>query len=77
MFCENCGSLILDEDKFCGSCGHLQSENPNTSNRKFTPVKVIDTGLIKLFKSYFIKPVSFFSEVKEGNLLKSSIALLF
>lgn len=76
MFCKNCGSEILNGDKFCGICGCEQTGNSGMSRGTLTQVKVMDTGLIKLFKNYFIKPVSFFSELKGEDLLKSSIALL-
>lgn len=75
MFCKNCGSEILDGDRFCGSCGCQQFEN-DMRKETFTTVKPIDSGIIKVFKNYFIKPVSFFSELKDEELLKSSIALL-
>lgn len=76
MFCKNCGNVISDGDRFCGTCGQQQSGSAGISRETLASVKVMDTGLIKLFKNYFIKPVSFFSELKGENLLKSSIALL-
>lgn len=75
MFCKNCGNVISDGDRFCGTCGHQQSGSSGMSRETFTPVKVMDTGLIKLFKSYFINPVSFFGKLKGEDLLKSSIVL--
>ncbi len=75
MFCKNCGSQISDGDRFCGTCGQQQSEGMGNSGG-FTQVRISDTGLIKLFKNYFIKPVSFFNELKGEDLLKTSVALL-
>lgn len=74
MFCKNCGNEILNGDRFCGVCGCQQSEAGGIPRR--VNVKAVDAGLIKLCKNYFIKPVSFFSELKDEELLKSSIALL-
>ncbi|OOM79058.1 zinc ribbon domain-containing protein [Clostridium sp. BL-8] len=76
MFCKNCGNEVLDGDKFCGVCGCQQSETGSMPRSGHTRIKVVDAGLIKLCKNYFIKPVSFFSELKGEELLKSSIALL-
>lgn len=76
MFCKNCGNEVLDGDKFCGVCGCQQSETGSMPRSGHTRIKVADAGLIKLCKNYFIKPVSFFSELKGEELLKSSIALL-
>lgn len=76
MFCKNCGNVISDGDKFCGTCGHQQSGSAGVSGGTIASVKLMDIGLIKLFKNYFIKPISFFSVLKGEDLLKSSIALL-
>lgn len=76
MFCKNCGNVISDGDKFCGTCGYQQSGSADESRETIASFKVKDIGLIKLFKNYFIKPVSFFNELKSEDLLKSSIALL-
>jgi hypothetical protein len=76
MFCKNCGNEILNGDRFCGVCGCQQSEAGGIPRGGYARVKAVDAGLIKLCKNYFIKPVSFFSELKGEELLKSSIALL-
>lgn len=75
MFCKNCGSEMLDGDKFCGVCGQDQSGNVGNSNGFIPPNKVKDSSLIKLLKNYFIKPLSFFSELKGEDLVKTSVAL--
>ena len=75
MFCKNCGSEMLDGDKFCGVCGQDQSGSVGNSTGFVSPTKVNDSVLIKLFKNYFIKPVSFFSELKGEDLVKTSVAL--
>lgn len=74
MFCKNCGNQIIEGDKFCGSCG--QNIDNTDSQRIVTPIKMKDSALLELLKKYFIKPVSFFSELKDKDLLKTSIALL-
>lgn len=75
MFCKNCGSEISNGDRFCGTCGQPQFESGSIPRGTFTQGRVMDTGLVKLIKNYFIKPVSFFSELKGENSLKTSISL--
>ena len=61
----------------CGVCGQDQSGSVGNSTGFSSPIKVNDSALMKLFKNYFIKPVSFFSELKGEDLVKSSVALFF
>ena len=75
MFCKNCGNEMLDGDKFCGGCGQQQSGSVGNSTGFVPPTIMKDSGLIKLFKNYFIKPLSFFSELKGEDLVKTSVAL--
>lgn len=75
MFCKNCGSKIVNGDRFCGSCGQQQLVNLEAYGG-FASVVRSNSILVKLLKSYFIKPVSFFSELKGEDLLKTSVALL-
>ena len=76
MFCKNCGSEMLDGDKFCGTCGQSQSERVESAKASVSSARMNDSALIKLFKSYFIKPLSFFSELKDEDLVKTSVALV-
>ncbi|SFC51881.1 zinc-ribbon domain-containing protein [Clostridium uliginosum] len=73
MFCKNCGNKIIEGDAFCGNCG-TPSGHKETSV-SFTPPKVKDSVLMKLLKMYFVKPVSFFSDIKDKDLVKTSVAL--
>lgn len=75
MFCKNCGSEILDGDKFCGICGQHQSEYIGNSTGFVSTNKMNESILIKLFKNYFINPLSFFSELKGEDLVKTSVTL--
>jgi hypothetical protein len=75
MFCKNCGSEMVDGDRFCGSCGQDQSGGVGNSTGFVQPIRVKDSGLIKLFKNYFIKPLSFFSELKGEDLVKTAVSL--
>lgn len=74
MFCKNCGSEVLNGDRFCGNCGQPTSNAVNETT--FIPNNLKHSVFIKLLKNYFIKPVSFFSELKGEDLVKTSVALL-
>ncbi|WP_286907522.1 zinc ribbon domain-containing protein [Clostridium sp. UBA1652] len=73
MFCKNCGNQMEEGDRFCGGCG--QPTDGGSSNNNI--IKTVNSGdLIKLIKTYFTKPLSFFSEFKDKDVVKPSIILL-
>lgn len=73
MFCKNCGNQMEEGDRFCGGCG--QPTDGGGSNNNI--VKTVNNGeLIKLIKTYFTKPLSFFSEFRDKDVVKPSIILL-
>ncbi|PRR83582.1 zinc ribbon domain-containing protein [Clostridium vincentii] len=71
MFCKNCGSQIAEGDGFCGNCGQ-----PGENQKGIKQDKPRDLIIIKLIKTYFIKPLSFFSELKNDDTVKTSVGLL-
>lgn len=75
MFCKNCGSEILNGDRFCGNCG--QSVDGAKPEKVIISSKLNDSVLMKLLKIYFVKPVSFFTELQGEDLVKTSVALFF
>lgn len=75
MFCKNCGNEMLNGDRFCGVCGQDQSGRVENSAGFISPTRVQNSVLLKLIKNYFIKPLSFFSELKGEDLVKTSVAL--
>lgn len=71
MFCKNCGSQIAEGDGFCGNCGQ-----PGENQKGIKQDKPRDLIIIKLIKTYFIKPLSFFSELKNDDTVKTSVGLI-
>ncbi|AGX45096.1 zinc ribbon domain-containing protein [Clostridium saccharobutylicum] len=75
MFCKNCGNEILNGDRFCGNCGQpVEGAKPE---KVIISSKLNDSVLMKLLKIYFVKPVSFFTELQGEDLVKTSVALFF
>lgn len=75
MFCKNCGNEILNGDRFCGNCG--QSVDGAKTEKVIISSTLKDSVMIRLLKIYFVKPVSFFTELQGEDLVKTSVALFF
>lgn len=75
MFCKNCGNEILNVDRFCGNCG--QSVDGAKTEKVIISSTLKDSVMIRLLKTYFVKPVSFFTELQGEDLVKTSVALFF
>lgn len=73
MFCKNCGNQIIEGDKFCGACGQ-PVDNPGGNSIRIK--SEIGGEVVNSIKTYFTKPLSFFSEFKEKDVLRPSIVLL-
>ncbi|GKU23229.1 YIP1 family protein [Clostridium folliculivorans] len=73
MFCKNCGNQIIEGDKFCGACGQ-PVDNPSGNSIRIK--SEIGGEIVNSIKTYFTKPLSFFSEFKEKDVLRPSIVLL-
>ena len=71
MFCKNCGKEVAEGDGFCGNCGQSSENKPGI---KLHIAK--DFMIVKLIKTYFTKPLSFFSELKNEDSVKTSVGLL-
>lgn len=74
MFCKNCGNQLIEGDKFCGNCGQ-NIDNP-VSQTVENSIKLNNSVFFELLKQYFTKPLSFFNELKDKDLVKSSVILL-
>lgn len=84
MFCKSCGNEIKEGDQFCGECGFsVNGSNNNASNRENTYKVEVNIPafnfngcrILDLAKMYFLKPLSFFSEFKNCDNVKTSIAM--
>jgi len=71
MFCKNCGREVAEGDGFCGNCGQPAENREGVKLHKLN-----DFMIIKLIKTYFTKPLSFFSEFKNEDSVKTSVGLL-
>ena len=88
MFCKKCGKEIREGDQFCGECGFpieggANEINYSTSQHK-KPYKVevnipsfnfSGCRILDFAKIYFFRPLSFFSEFKNCDNAKTSIAM--
>lgn len=74
MFCKNCGNQLIEGDRFCGNCGQ-NIDNP-VSQTVENSIKLNNSVFFELLKQYFTKPLSFFCELKDKDLVKSSVILL-
>lgn len=71
MFCKNCGKEVAEGDGFCGNCGQSSENKPGVR------VNISkDFMILKLIRIYFTKPLSFFSELKDEDSVKTSVGLL-
>ena len=75
MFCRNCGSVVSENDAFCTNCG-TPAQGGNSQNQKVGQVSIGDSAIVKLFKNYFKKPLTFFNEVKEEDSVKLSVIMI-
>lgn len=84
MFCKKCGREMKEGDMFCGECGEPVAESrdnrkqrtsyePGPSSPSFD---LSNSQILKLIKIYLFKPLSFFSEFKGKETVKTSIALI-
>ncbi|WP_293978922.1 zinc ribbon domain-containing protein [uncultured Clostridium sp.] len=80
MFCKNCGSPIKDGDVFCGNCGQPVDSSANSGINRGSSKRHADvSGSISFFeciKTYFNSPLSFFTKMRNTDLIKKSIALI-
>lgn len=85
MFCKNCGKAISEGDSFCGNCGtRIVSDgkskkiNVNLSLPKFSfkDIAIKDLKIVEMMKMYFKKPLSFFKEINESELVNTCVTFL-
>jgi hypothetical protein len=72
MFCNNCGKKLMEGDLFCGNCG----KSLGNAQTFVQATQLNDFVMVKFIKTYFRKPVSFFSELRNEDLLRTSVALI-
>lgn len=84
MFCKKCGKEMKEGDMFCGECGErvVESRDNSQQNNSYKveqsvpSFNVNNIQILKLIKIYLFKPLSFFSEFKNEETIKTSISLI-
>lgn len=77
MFCRNCGASMQENDYFCGNCGTSVGENKTIKGGKIQYKNSFENFfIIRLLKTYFKNPLSFFTKLKDEELVKESLTLI-